>query len=229
METMRIKRQARAKRQKTNRETSEICEPSPTSQSESPDLANVSSTGSSSATSPISMTPMNSVSPQYAAQFHSEPEQSLRAPQHANAPHWDTSNFNQHRDNTPQWSHSDFDQPGNMQHPIPYGATPSLSQQAFPFDVPGCSPSVDQVSNPAPFGPPPADIEQYYTNQTQSPTHLNFNAISLSQGLGPTSEIKIAPQPTLAYTAWIDEQRWDSTPASYSQYSHHHGHQAHSY
>jgi hypothetical protein len=213
METMRIKRQPRAKRQKTTRETSQTCEPSPDFLSKSLDISNESQyTGSSAAVSPTSATPMNGVSPQYAPQFHTEPEQSLPPPQHVNAPGWNTSNFNQHRANTTQWSSSDFNHSGNIHHPLPY-SVPPLTQQTFPFTLPSCSPSAGQVSASS-----PANIEQYYANQTQSPTQLDFNSISISQGLVPISEVKMASQPASAYSMWTEDQRWESTPTSYSQY-----------
>lgn len=209
---MRIKRQPRAKRQKTTRETSQTCEPSPVSLSGSLDMPNESQyTGSSAAVSPTSATPMNELSPQYTPQFRSE-QQSLPTPQHTNAPQWNPSNFNQHRANTSQWNPPDFNHPGSMHHPLPYGVPP-LPQQTFTFPLTGCSPSAGQVS-----ASPPANIEQYYTDQTQSPTQLDFNAISISNGLGPISDVKMASQPTSSYSMWTDDHRWESAPTSYCQY-----------
>jgi hypothetical protein len=218
METMRIKRQPRVKRQKTTRETSQTCEPSPISLSESPDLATESQfTASSVAVSPTSATPMNELCPQYAPQFHSEPEQSLATSQHTNAPQWNASNFDQHRANSPQWSASNFNHAGNMHHGLPYSVPPH-SQQSFPFPLPECTPSAGQASASASFDSSPVAM-QYYSTQTPSPSQLNFNTISLSHGLGPLSDIKMATQPTSAYPAvWPEDQRWDPTPASYPQY-----------
>lgn len=226
METMRIKRQPRAKRQKTGttRDPSETCEQSPISQSQSPDMAGESFIGSSDDVSPTSATPINSLSPPYAGHSHRESVQPL--------PHglWDASALPQHRANIPQWSPTDFNHPGNMQHQTPYGVPPTMSQQTFPFTLPGCSPSTGQVPTPIPFKSLPGDIEQYYTNQTQSPTHLSFNAISLSHGLGSAPDVKMSTQPTPAYSAWIEEPRWDATPGSYNQqYQHTNNHHPHNY
>jgi hypothetical protein len=223
METMRIKRQPRAKRQKTNRETSQTCEPSPVSLSESPDMATESQfTGSSAAVSPTSDTPMNGLSSQYTSQFHSEPEQSLPTSQDTNGPNWNSSSFSHHRAGTHQWSPPDFNHPGNMHNSLPYGVAP-MPQQTFPFTLPGCSPPADP-------NPSPAGLEQYYSTQTQSPTQLNFNSISLDHSLGPIPDVKMASQPASAYPAWIGEQRWDSTPAaSYSQYQTPNNHPPHNY
>ncbi|QDS70068.1 hypothetical protein FKW77_004418 [Venturia effusa] len=217
METMRIKRQPRAKRQKTGimRDLSETCEHSPISQSQSPDMSGETFVGSSTDVSPASVTPMNSLSPPYAAHFQPELEQHLQA-SHSNS-HWDPAAFSQHRAATPQWSPTEFSQPLQIQNQMTYGVPPTMPQQPFSFTLPGCSPPAVQTPTPAPFESSPTDIEQYYTNQTQSPTHLNFNAISLSHGLGPTSDVKMAAQPTTAYNAWIEEPRWDPTPGSFDQ------------
>jgi hypothetical protein len=228
---MRIKRQPRVKRQRTTRETSQTCEPSPVSLSESPDMATDSQfTPSSAAVSPTSVTPLNELCPQYAPQFHSEPEQSLPTPQHTNAPQWNPTNFNQHRTNTPQWGASNLNHPGNMHHSLPYGV-PALPQQTFPFTLPGCSTSAGQVSAPTSFDSSPANIEpmQYYSSQTPSPSQLNFNGISLSHGLVPMSDVKMTSQPTSVYPVWAEEQRWDPTPASYPQYQHSNNHPPHSF
>lgn len=226
---MRIKRQPRAKRQKTGvptRDPSETCEPSPNSQSQSPELSGESFTGSSAEVSPTSVTPMHGLSPPYAGHFQPEPEQ---PPRHSNG-HWDPAAFSQHRAHTPQqWTPVAFNHSGNMEQ-MPYGVPSAMSQQIFPFTLPGCSPSTGQAPTPAPFESPPADIEQYYTNPTQSPTHLNFNAISLSHGLGPTPDVKMTTQPTPAYSAWIEEPRWDPTPGTFNQqYQNANNHHPHSY
>lgn len=228
---MRIKRQPRAKRQKTGstRDPSETCEQSPISQSQSPDMTGEYFIGSSNDVSPTSATPINGLSLLYSDHFHPESEQPLPPPQHPNGL-LDTSAFHQHRANTPQWSPTDFNHPGNMQHQTPYGVPPTMSQQTFPFTLPGCSPSTGQVPTPIPFKSLPGDIEQYYTNQTQTPTHLGFNAISLSHGLGPAPDVKMCTQPTPAYSAWIEEPRWDATPGSYDQqYQQTNNHHPHNY
>lgn len=215
---MRIKRQPRAKRQKTSatRDPSETCEQSPISQSQSPDMTGESFHGSSADASSASATPMHGLSPPYAGPIYGEAEQALPTPPHPNG-HWDASAFHQHRANN--WSQTDFNHPGNMQHPMPYGVPPAISQQTFPLTLPACSPSAGQAPTPAPFESPPADIEQYYTTQAQSPTHLNFNSISLSHGLGPGpgTDVKMTTQPIPAYNAWIEEPRWGATPGSFNQ------------
>ncbi|KAE9972594.1 hypothetical protein BLS_002234 [Venturia inaequalis] len=218
METMRIKRQPRAKRQKTcaTRDQSEACEPFAMSQSESPDMSGESFVGSSAEVSPTSTTPMHGLSPPYAGHFQPESEQPLPTPQHPNG-HWDPAPFGQHRANTPhQWNPPDFNHQGNIHHQMPYSMPSAMSQQTFPFTLPGCSPSAGQAPTPTPFESSPTDIEQYYTNQTQSPTHMNFSSISLSHGLGPASDVKMNTQVTPTYNAWIGEPHWDATPGSYN-------------
>lgn len=211
---MRIKRQPRAKRHKTcvTRDQSETCEPSPMSQSQSPDLSEESFVGSSAEMSPTHTTPMHELSPPYASHFQPEPEQPLPTPSHPNV-QWDATAYNQHRASPPQqWNAPEFNH-----HQMPYGMAAGMSQPTYPFTLPSCSPPAGQAPPPAPFESPPAEIEQYYTNQTQSPTHLNFNAIPLSHGLGPATDIKMNTQATSAYSAWIEPPRWDATPGSYNQ------------
>lgn len=232
MDTMRIKRQPRAKRQKTTRETSQTCEPSPVSLSESSDITTDSQFTSSAAVSPTSATLMDGLCPQYAPQFHSEPEQSLPTSQNAVAAQWNPTNFNQHRTSASQWSPSNFNHPGNMHQPIPFGL-PTLPNQTFPFTLPGCSPSAGQVSAPAPYEPSPANIEsmQYYPNPTPSPSQLDFDGIALSHGLGPMPNVKMTSQPTSVYPVWTEQdQRWESTPAaSYPQYQQPNNHPPNNY
>ncbi|TID19530.1 hypothetical protein E6O75_ATG06868 [Venturia nashicola] len=219
MGTMRFKRQSRAKRHKTcaTRDPSETCEPSPMSQSQSPGLSEESFVTSSAEVSPTSTTPMHGLSPPYAGHFQPEPEQPLPTLQHPDS-QWNAAAFSQHCANTPhQWNPPEFNHSGNINHQIPYGVPPAMSQQTFPCTLSGCSSSAGQAPTHTLFESSPTDIDQYYTNQTQSPAHLSFDAISLCHGLGPAPNVKMNTQATPAYNAWTQELQWDATPGLYNQ------------
>jgi len=195
METMRVKRQPRVKRQKTSRHLSQSCE---SSIGESPDLG-IGTHVSSSQQSEATITPMTDYCPTFAPQFHSEQEQSLPT---------------QHTINQNGWSTPEYNHDSHANHSITYGGT-GLAQQTFPFSLPGFSSVAQQTS-----GPIIENMQFHYPSQAQSPPQPEFppsqhgmSDMTIS-GI-PVSNMKMASQTTAVYPVYTDEQRWQSTPAGY--------------